>query len=302
METEEQRPRDLMSLMLLKMIKGKESGRCSKRKHGRFELEMEEGDEIDALLHRTKGVLYYGIYGVCIGILACRGLSLVSSPLHAMKSQSQIQSSAAVNLGVRPIIEYDDTGSWANVDDFLVHELHRLYTRQETRDMGLCRFTARCFTFSNDSQSILLRWSSLVFSAENSHTGVISFLALHKTGKTVSLAFSLNDWTCCYLLIYAHILNTMMSYLIHDDERLLCEKLEHEEYWMLLACVGSDFYGVLAQKPDAFKIVESNLSKESSIQLFNSEYEICSRRGYRWLHVTKKHLASDSQTEENICN
>ncbi|GJR85169.1 hypothetical protein Tco_0209180 [Tanacetum coccineum] len=48
----------------------------------------------------TKGVLYYGIYGVCIGILACRGLSLVSSPLHAMKSQSQIQSSAAVNLGV----------------------------------------------------------------------------------------------------------------------------------------------------------------------------------------------------------
>ncbi|GJS28016.1 hypothetical protein Tco_0488636 [Tanacetum coccineum] len=49
---------------------------------------------------KAKGVLYYGIYGVCIGILACRGLSLVSSPLHAMKSQSQIQSSAAVNLGV----------------------------------------------------------------------------------------------------------------------------------------------------------------------------------------------------------
>ncbi|GKB24745.1 hypothetical protein Tco_0864146, partial [Tanacetum coccineum] len=41
-------------------------------------------------------VLYYGIYGVCIGILACRGLSLVSSPLHAMKSQSQIQSSAVL--------------------------------------------------------------------------------------------------------------------------------------------------------------------------------------------------------------
>ncbi|GKB95612.1 hypothetical protein Tco_0981749 [Tanacetum coccineum] len=36
---------------------------------------------------------------VCIGILACRGLSLVSSPLHAMKSQSQIKSSAVVNLG-----------------------------------------------------------------------------------------------------------------------------------------------------------------------------------------------------------
>ncbi|GJT61111.1 hypothetical protein Tco_1004644 [Tanacetum coccineum] len=31
-----------------------------------------------------------------LGILACRGLSLVSSPLHAMKSQSQIQSSAAI--------------------------------------------------------------------------------------------------------------------------------------------------------------------------------------------------------------
>ncbi|GJY46546.1 hypothetical protein Tco_0435609 [Tanacetum coccineum] len=37
--------------------------------------------------------------GVCIGILACRGLSLVSSPLHAMKSQSQIQSSAVVKFG-----------------------------------------------------------------------------------------------------------------------------------------------------------------------------------------------------------
>ncbi|GKD54709.1 hypothetical protein Tco_1288096, partial [Tanacetum coccineum] len=45
------------------------------------------------------GVLYYGTYGVCIGILACRGLSLVSSPLHAMKSQTQIQSSAAVKFG-----------------------------------------------------------------------------------------------------------------------------------------------------------------------------------------------------------
>ncbi|GJR30175.1 hypothetical protein Tco_1106407 [Tanacetum coccineum] len=59
-----------------------------------------------------RGVLYYGIYGVCIGILACRGLSLVSSPLHAMKSQSQIQSSAAVNLGIwdvkwrNPILSY----------------------------------------------------------------------------------------------------------------------------------------------------------------------------------------------------
>ncbi|GJV28680.1 hypothetical protein Tco_1385128 [Tanacetum coccineum] len=39
--------------------------------------------------------------GVCIGILACRGLSLVSSPLHAMKPQSQIQSSAVVKFGVK---------------------------------------------------------------------------------------------------------------------------------------------------------------------------------------------------------
>ncbi|GKD48698.1 hypothetical protein Tco_1277674, partial [Tanacetum coccineum] len=44
-------------------------------------------------------VLSYGIQGVCIGILACRGLSLISSPLHAMKSPSQIQSSAAVKFG-----------------------------------------------------------------------------------------------------------------------------------------------------------------------------------------------------------
>ncbi|GJZ20230.1 hypothetical protein Tco_0556820 [Tanacetum coccineum] len=50
-------------------------------------------------IQSTKGVLQYRMYGVCIGILACRGLSLVSSPLHAMKSQSQIPSSAAVNLG-----------------------------------------------------------------------------------------------------------------------------------------------------------------------------------------------------------
>ncbi|GKD49500.1 hypothetical protein Tco_1278476, partial [Tanacetum coccineum] len=44
-------------------------------------------------------VLFHGMCGVCISILACRGLSLVSSPLHAMKSQSQIQSSAAVKFG-----------------------------------------------------------------------------------------------------------------------------------------------------------------------------------------------------------
>ncbi|GKE89967.1 hypothetical protein Tco_1567442, partial [Tanacetum coccineum] len=42
--------------------------------------------------------LPYRIYGVCIGILACRGLSLVSSPLYAMQSPSQIQSSAAVKF------------------------------------------------------------------------------------------------------------------------------------------------------------------------------------------------------------
>ncbi|GKA09935.1 hypothetical protein Tco_0689368 [Tanacetum coccineum] len=35
---------------------------------------------------------------VCIGILACRGLSLISSPLHAIKSPSQIQSSAVVKF------------------------------------------------------------------------------------------------------------------------------------------------------------------------------------------------------------
>ncbi|GJX42341.1 hypothetical protein Tco_0257331 [Tanacetum coccineum] len=52
------------------------------------------------LLRRAYRALPYRIYGVCIGILACRGLSLVSSPLHAMKSPSQILSSAAVNLGV----------------------------------------------------------------------------------------------------------------------------------------------------------------------------------------------------------
>ncbi|GKA68489.1 hypothetical protein Tco_0768406 [Tanacetum coccineum] len=46
-----------------------------------------------------SGVLYYGAYGVCIGILACRGLSLVSSPLYAMNSQTQIQSSAVVKFG-----------------------------------------------------------------------------------------------------------------------------------------------------------------------------------------------------------
>ncbi|GJT67448.1 hypothetical protein Tco_1018928 [Tanacetum coccineum] len=48
--------------------------------------------------HATR-VLFHGMCGVCIGILTCRGLSLVSSPLHAMKSQSQIQSFAAVKFG-----------------------------------------------------------------------------------------------------------------------------------------------------------------------------------------------------------
>ncbi|GKA03098.1 retrovirus-related pol polyprotein from transposon TNT 1-94 [Tanacetum coccineum] len=33
-----------------------------------------------------SGALPYRIYGVCIGIMACRCLSLISSPLHAMKS------------------------------------------------------------------------------------------------------------------------------------------------------------------------------------------------------------------------
>ncbi|GJU61154.1 putative reverse transcriptase domain-containing protein [Tanacetum coccineum] len=43
---------------------------------------------------------YRRFYELFPRVMACRGLSLVSSPLHAMKSQSQIQSSAAVNLGV----------------------------------------------------------------------------------------------------------------------------------------------------------------------------------------------------------
>ncbi|GKA29010.1 hypothetical protein Tco_0715255, partial [Tanacetum coccineum] len=55
-------------------------------------------------------VPYYGTYGVCIGILACRGLSLVSSPLHAMKSQTQIQSSAAVKFGGVTVCVY--TAEW----------------------------------------------------------------------------------------------------------------------------------------------------------------------------------------------
>ncbi|GJR59788.1 hypothetical protein Tco_1501950 [Tanacetum coccineum] len=55
-------------------------------------------------------VLQYEIYGVCIGILAYRGLSLVSSPLHAMKSPSQIQSSAAVKFRVVPTNKFSAEG------------------------------------------------------------------------------------------------------------------------------------------------------------------------------------------------
>ncbi|GJT70138.1 hypothetical protein Tco_1029424 [Tanacetum coccineum] len=40
------------------------------------------------LVKLNHSALLYRIYGVCIGILAFRGLSLVSSPLHARKSQS----------------------------------------------------------------------------------------------------------------------------------------------------------------------------------------------------------------------
>ncbi|GJT12629.1 hypothetical protein Tco_0859671 [Tanacetum coccineum] len=61
--------------------------------------------------HRTinrQGVLFHEMCGVCIDILACRGLSLVSSPLHAMKSQSQIQSSAAVKFGGVTHLVYTD--------------------------------------------------------------------------------------------------------------------------------------------------------------------------------------------------
>ncbi|GJZ59910.1 hypothetical protein Tco_0615726 [Tanacetum coccineum] len=44
---------------------------------------------------------------VCIGILACRGLSLISSTLHAMKSQFQIPSSAAVKFGGVTVSNYE---------------------------------------------------------------------------------------------------------------------------------------------------------------------------------------------------
>ncbi|GKE60434.1 reverse transcriptase domain-containing protein [Tanacetum coccineum] len=71
------------------------------------QLRMSRVGHLHGLIY--DGVLYYGIYGVCIGILACRGLSLVSSPLHAMKSQSQIQSSAAVNLEKMPSKKRTDT-------------------------------------------------------------------------------------------------------------------------------------------------------------------------------------------------
>ncbi|GJR51123.1 kinesin-like protein KIN-14N [Tanacetum coccineum] len=63
------------------------------------QLRMLWVEHLHGLIYDKSCVLYYGTYEVCIGILACRGLSLVSSPLHAMKSQTQIQSSAAVEFG-----------------------------------------------------------------------------------------------------------------------------------------------------------------------------------------------------------
>ncbi|GJR63314.1 hypothetical protein Tco_1505476 [Tanacetum coccineum] len=50
------------------------------------QLRMSRVGHLHGLIY--DGDLYYEIYGVCIGILACRGLSLVSSPLHVMKSQT----------------------------------------------------------------------------------------------------------------------------------------------------------------------------------------------------------------------
>ncbi|GJT85902.1 putative reverse transcriptase domain-containing protein [Tanacetum coccineum] len=76
-------------------------------------------------------ILLVGSYpglGVCIGILACRGLSLVSSPLHAMKSQSQIQSSAAVKFrGVTDLedieVEIDTLRADTEDKELLISEL-----------------------------------------------------------------------------------------------------------------------------------------------------------------------------------
>ncbi|GJW31234.1 hypothetical protein Tco_0051266 [Tanacetum coccineum] len=63
------------------------------------QLRMSQVGHLHGLVYDDTCVLSYGILGVCIGILACRALSRITSPLHAMKSPSQIYS-AAVNLGV----------------------------------------------------------------------------------------------------------------------------------------------------------------------------------------------------------
>ncbi|GKD99692.1 hypothetical protein Tco_1387676, partial [Tanacetum coccineum] len=53
------------------------------------QLRMSRVGHLHGLIY--DGDLYYRIYRVCIGILACRGLSLISSPFHDMKSQTPNQ-------------------------------------------------------------------------------------------------------------------------------------------------------------------------------------------------------------------
>ncbi|GJT56591.1 retrotransposon protein, putative, ty1-copia subclass [Tanacetum coccineum] len=82
-------------------------------------------------LSKSQGALPYRIYGVCIGILACRGLSLVSSPLHAMKGGEQKRGRPLFNplsgfvfrAGDNDVISkgfcYTDAGYLTDADDLM---------------------------------------------------------------------------------------------------------------------------------------------------------------------------------------
>ncbi|GJV99003.1 retrovirus-related pol polyprotein from transposon TNT 1-94, partial [Tanacetum coccineum] len=99
-------------------------------------------------------VLSYGIYRVCIGILACRGLSLVSSPLHAMKSQSQIQSSAAVKFGgVTDCqqLEKDMYDSWkSRIELYMMNRQHGQMILESVENGPLIWSTiSSCYLFCN---------------------------------------------------------------------------------------------------------------------------------------------------------
>ncbi|GJS82178.1 hypothetical protein Tco_0748719 [Tanacetum coccineum] len=123
------------------------------------QLRMSWVEHLHGLIYDNTCVPSYKIYGVCIGMLSCRGLSLISRPLHAMKSQSQIQSSTAVKFG--GVIEVLVVSGWSSKSTFLIEDFGNFF----------------CMS------SISVRFLSAGISILVSTTGLFFFYSMYKQKK-----------------------------------------------------------------------------------------------------------------------